>query len=70
MGWRDDHDKVENLKCDWVNLCLEVKQGMRRRGIKTIPLTRRYDETYRATREEMKENARKNRPVGADSRAV
>lgn len=70
MGWRDDHDKVENLKCDWVNLCLEVKQGMRRRGIKTIPLTRRYDETYRATREEMKENARKNRPVVADSRAV
>lgn len=62
MGWRDDHEKVENLKCDWVNLCLEVKQGMRRRGIKTIPLTRRYDE--------MKENARKNRPVGADSRAV
>jgi len=70
MGWRDDHDKVESIKCDWVNLCLEVKQGMRRRGIKTIPLTRKYDETYRATREEMKENARKNRPVGADSRAV
>ena len=64
MGWRDDHDKVENLKCDWVNLCLEVKQGMRRRGIKTIPLTRKYDESEKAAR------AKKNRPVGADSRAV
>ena len=61
MGWRDDHDKVESIKCDWVNICLEVKQGMRRRGIKTIPLTRKWDET---------ERAEKNRPVGADSRAV
>lgn len=64
MGWRDDHDKVESIKCDWVNLCLEVKQGMRRRGIKTIPLTRKYDESDKAARTE------KNRPVGEDSRAV
>lgn len=64
MGWRDDHDKVESIKCDWVNVCLSVKQGMKKRGIKTIPLTRPYDESDKGTK------AEKNRPVGADSRAV
>lgn len=61
MRWSASEKAIEELKCDWVNTCLQVKQGMKRRGIKTIPLTRAYDES---------ERAEKNRPVGADSRAV
>lgn len=61
MKWSQSTAALDALKCDWVNTCLQVKQGMKRCGIKTIPLTRAYDES---------ERAEKNRPVGADSRAV
>lgn len=44
MGGLTEEQKLENLKCEWVNICLQVRQGMRRRGIETIPLTRKWDE--------------------------
>lgn len=62
MGWKENHEKTEELKCRWVNICLEVKQGMRRRGIKTIPLTKApSDDDFWGS---------KNRLVGADIQAV
>lgn len=44
MGGLTEEQKLENLKCEWVNICLQVRQGMRKRGIETIPLTRKWDE--------------------------
>ena len=44
MGGLTEEQKLENLKCEWVNVCLQVRQGMRRRGIETIPLTRKWDD--------------------------
>lgn len=57
MGGLTEEQKLENLKCEWVNVCLQVRQGMRRWGIETIPLTRKWDEF-----EEKKNTAE----VGAD----
>lgn len=58
MSWRQNQDKVENLKCKWVSLCLETKLNMRKRGITTIPIVRE---------DEAKE---KTALVGADKSAV
>ena len=44
MGELTEEQKLENLKCEWVNICLQVRQGMRKWGIKTIPLTRKWDD--------------------------
>ena len=44
MGGLTEEQKLENLKCEWVNICLQVRQGMRKWGIETIPLTRKWDE--------------------------
>ena len=44
MGGLTEEQKLENLKCEWVNICLQVRQGMRKRGIETIPLTRKLDD--------------------------
>ena len=44
MGGLTEEQKLENIKCEWVNVCLQVRQGMRKRGIETIPLTRKWDD--------------------------
>ena len=44
MGGLTEEQKLENLKCEWVNVCLQVRQGMRKWGIETIPLTRKWDD--------------------------